>query len=73
MCMGACYWARIDKVYYATTANDVKVHGRFEDEDFYLELSKHPADRMIPCAEFMRAEAITVWEEFSQLPDRCHY
>jgi tRNA(Arg) A34 adenosine deaminase TadA len=25
MCMGACYWARIDKVFYATTAKDVKV------------------------------------------------
>jgi tRNA(Arg) A34 adenosine deaminase TadA len=23
--MGACYWARIDKVFYATTAKDVKV------------------------------------------------
>jgi tRNA(Arg) A34 adenosine deaminase TadA len=25
MCMGACYWARIDKIFYATTAKDVKV------------------------------------------------
>lgn len=32
MCMGACYWARIDKVYYATTTADVKEHGHFEDE-----------------------------------------
>jgi tRNA(Arg) A34 adenosine deaminase TadA len=23
--MGACYWARIDKIFYATTAKDVKV------------------------------------------------
>ncbi len=38
MCMGACYWARIDRVYYATTTSDVKEHGHFEDEDFYLEV-----------------------------------
>jgi tRNA(Arg) A34 adenosine deaminase TadA len=23
--MGACYWARIDRIFYATTAKDVKV------------------------------------------------
>jgi len=128
MCMGACYWARIDRVFYATTTTDVKHYGRFEDEDFYLEvseqpprcvvappplprgapgqapasvadcapppsprapsrpltqppphptpplqLSKAPADRQIPCSEFMRTEAIEVWKEFHELPDKCHY
>jgi len=73
MCMGACYWARIEKIFYATTAQDVKEHGNFEDEDFYLEFAKPPADRNIPAIEFMRHEAVKVWEEFSQLPDRCHY
>ena len=73
MCMGACYWARIEKVFYATTASDVKEHGNFEDEDFYLEFAKPPADRNIPALEFMRSEAVKVWEEFAQLPDRCHY
>jgi hypothetical protein len=51
----------------------VKEHGRFEDEDFYEEFAKPPADRNIPALEFMREEAVRVWEEFSQLPDRCHY
>lgn len=48
-------------------------HGRFEDEDFYEEFAKPPADRNIPALEFMREEAVKVWEEFGQLPDRCHY
>jgi hypothetical protein len=48
-------------------------HGRFEDEDFYEEFAKPPADRNIPAIEFMREEAVKVWEEFGQLPDRCHY
>ena len=65
--------ARIDRVFYATTARDVKDLGRFEDEDFYLEFAKLPAERTIPSLEFMRAEAVKVWEEFSELPDRCHY
>jgi len=73
MCMGACYWARIDKIFYATTAKDVKEHGRFEDEDFYEEFAKPPADRNIPALEFMREEAVKVWEEFADMPDRCHY
>jgi hypothetical protein len=48
-------------------------HGRFEDEDFYEEFAKPPADRNIPAVEFMRDEAVKVWEEFGALPDRCHY
>eukprot|EP00877_Chromochloris_zofingiensis_P005289 jgi/Chrzof1/14761/Cz09g15070.t1 len=73
MCMGACYWARVDRVFYATTAKDVKEHGNFEDEDFYQEFAKRPADRHIPATEFMRSEAIKVWEEFAKMPDKCHY
>ncbi|KAF8062743.1 guaD [Scenedesmus sp. PABB004] len=73
MCMGACYWARITTVFYATTIADVKKYGRFEDEDFYREFSKKPGERTLPAIEYMREEAIPVWEDFSKLPGRVHY
>jgi len=73
MCMAACYWARIEKVFYATTIHDVKEHGRFEDEDFYAEFLKPAAERHIPSAEYMREEALKVWIEFGKMADKCHY
>lgn len=73
MCMGAAYWARISKVFYATTVQDVKRYGNFDDEDHYAELAKEPGDRDIPTLPFMRDEAVEVWKEFHTLPDRCHY
>lgn len=73
MCMAACYWARVEKLYYASTIHDVKELAKFEDEDFYAELSKPAADRMIPSEEFMREEAIKLWQEFAKLPNPCHY
>jgi tRNA(Arg) A34 adenosine deaminase TadA len=73
MCMGAAYWARISKVFYATTVADVKKYGNFDDEDHYAELAKEPHDRDIPTLPFMREEAVEVWKEFHMLPDRCHY
>ena len=65
--------ARIEKVFYGTNTADVKELGHFEDEDFYLEFTKAPADRLIPAVGFMREEAKKVWEEFFLLPDKCHY
>lgn len=73
MCMGAAYWARIQKVFYATTVADVKEYGNFDDGDFYRELSLAGHERDIPTLPFMRDEAVEVWKEFHTLPDRCHY
>lgn len=70
---GCPYWARVSKVFYATTVSDVKTYGNFDDEDHYAELAKEPHDRDIPTMPFMREEAVEVWKEFHTLPDRCHY
>lgn len=47
MCMSAIFWARIDKVYYACTAEDAEAIG-FDDQEFYRQLAKPAADRNIP-------------------------
>jgi hypothetical protein len=57
----------------AAAVTRLQEHGRFEDEDFYEEFAKPPADRNIPAIEFMRDEAVKVWEEFGAMEDRCHY
>jgi guanine deaminase len=34
MCLGAIYWARIDRVFYGATKEDA-AHGGFDDKNFY--------------------------------------
>ncbi|HOS49133.1 MAG TPA: nucleoside deaminase, partial [Bacteroidia bacterium] len=47
MCMGAIYWARPKKVYYASTRHDAAAAG-FDDSFIYDELNVDPKDRAIP-------------------------
>jgi guanine deaminase len=46
MCLGAIYWARMERVYYALSRHDAAKIG-FSDEFIYRELSKTPARRSI--------------------------
>jgi tRNA(Arg) A34 adenosine deaminase TadA len=47
MCLSACYWARLDKIYYANTREDAANIG-FDDEYIYEEIKKNKEDRKIP-------------------------
>ena len=47
MCLGAIYWARPKKVYYACTREDAANIG-FDDEYIYEEIKKNKEDRKIP-------------------------
>ncbi|WP_420635045.1 nucleoside deaminase [Candidatus Palauibacter sp.] len=46
MCLGAIYWSRIRRVYYANTREDA-ARIRFSDEDIYDEFSRPPNERRI--------------------------
>ena len=50
MCMSAIFWARIDRVYYACTPVDAEKIG-FDDQQFYRELAKPPAERAVPAIQ----------------------
>lgn len=43
MCLVACYWARLPRVVFAATTDDV-ASARFEDLQLYRELT-YPADK----------------------------
>ncbi|MFH1119155.1 MAG: nucleoside deaminase [Bacteroidota bacterium] len=60
MCLGAIYWARPDKVYYAAGKEDAADAG-FDDDFIYRELDLHPSMRSIPAHQFMREEATNVF------------
>ena len=56
MCLGAIYWARIRKVYYANDQHDAAVAG-FDDSFIYDEIERSPADRKIPMIQLSDPEA----------------
>ena len=46
MCLGAIYWARLEKVYFACTRNDAAAAG-FDDSVIYDEMAAAPSKRRI--------------------------
>lgn len=56
MCMGALYWARIDKIFYACDAQAASKIG-FDDAKFYEEFIKPMSDRHVPCIQLIEYEA----------------
>lgn len=73
MCLAAAYWARIEHIYYASTVDDAKKYGNFQDDDIFAEFKKHPHEQKILCQEFLRDEALVVWRKFHEMPDHVHY
>jgi guanine deaminase len=47
MCLGAIYWARLSRVYYAATQTDAAAAG-FDDQFIYREIEVPPPKRSIP-------------------------
>ena len=72
MCLGAIYWAHIDKVYYANTKDDAKAIG-FDDSFIYDELALPRDGRKLPAEAIMRNEAIKAFEEWAAKEDKTEY
>ena len=72
MCMGAIYWARPDKVFYANTRDDAAAIG-FDDSLIYNELTAPINNRMIGMISLGREEALKVFEEWQVKPDKIQY
>ena len=72
MCLSAIYWARINKVYYATTRSDAKKID-FSDALIYEELNKTIEERKIPMHQMMRDEALKAFELWDKKTDKVKY
>jgi tRNA(Arg) A34 adenosine deaminase TadA len=46
MCLGAIFWARLDRIYYAATQLEAAAAG-FDDAHFYQQLALPPTQRQI--------------------------
>ncbi len=72
MCLGAIYWARPDRVYYASTHADAAEVG-FDDHFIYQELERPIAKRTLPMQQLLRDEAWVVFQEWNANPDKVEY
>jgi len=72
MCLGAIYWARLDKIYYANTKTDAKDIG-FDDSFLYEEMSLKPEERKLPSEQLLREEAIKAFEAWQVKEDKTEY
>ncbi len=61
MCLGAIYWARIGKLYYAATKDDA-AKADFDDSFIYKEFALPKDQRSIPSLQLMRDDAVKVFE-----------
>lgn len=72
MCLGAIYWARPDRVFYACTRNDAADAG-FDDEFIYEELDISPDDRKIPMIPMDRESSLGVFSKWKVKGDKTDY
>lgn len=72
MCLGAIYWARLDRLYYASTRADAANVG-FDDAHIYEELPLDPSQRELPTESLLREEAQLVFEAWASKLDKKEY
>ena len=65
MCLGAIYWARLDRVFYGGTRDDAAQAG-FDDAFIYDQLCNAPDARKMPMLPLMRSEAIEAFREWDR-------
>lgn len=72
MCMGAIYWARPARVFYANSKSDAEAAG-FDDQFIEKEFLIPPAERKIPMVQMMRDEAIKAFDAWRSKEDKIKY
>ncbi len=72
MCLGAIYWARPARVLYGCTRQDAADIG-FDDSHIYDEIVLSIESRRIQMQNFLREQALLVFQQWSTKSDRIDY
>jgi tRNA(Arg) A34 adenosine deaminase TadA len=72
MCLGAIYWARPARIFYAATAADAAAAG-FDDAFIYDELKIAPSGRRIPMAQLLRNDSLAIFSAWKQQENKTPY
>ncbi len=72
MCLGAIYWARPARIFYAASREDAATAG-FDDQFIYSELDLTPETRHLPMVRLLAAEANAPFEAWTRFEGRVRY
>lgn len=72
MCLGAIYWARPERFFFAGTREDAAEAG-FDDEMIYEEIAAPLGERRIAAENLLRSSARQIFKEWIALPDKMMY
>ena len=72
MCLGAIYWARPKKVFYACDKKDA-AEIDFDDQFIYTELDQPIDERSIPFVRLLKEEGKLVFNKWAEKADKTEY
>jgi guanine deaminase len=72
MCLGAIYWARPDKIYFANNRSDAAEIG-FDDAFIYDEIGEKIENRKIQMEPLGRMEALEIFKQWKLKTDKIEY
>jgi guanine deaminase len=72
MCLGAIYWARLSRIYFASAAADASRIG-FDDSLIYREIAQPLMQRSIPMVQIMREQALAAFRAWEAKPNKIVY
>jgi tRNA(Arg) A34 adenosine deaminase TadA len=72
MCLGAIYWARPARVFYACVASDAAAVG-FDDAFIYEELKLGRNSRRLPMQQLLREESLEIFVLWRQQESKTRY
>ena len=72
MCLGAIYWAHLEKIYYANDRKDAADIG-FDDDFIYQEIEVKPQYRKKPSEILMREEGLEAFRIWNKKTDKIEY
>ena len=72
MCLGAIYWAHLDRIFYANNRKDA-AEIDFDDDFIYEEIAKPLDGRKTPVIPILRNEALAVFTAWKEKADKIEY
>jgi tRNA(Arg) A34 adenosine deaminase TadA len=72
MCLGAIYWARPDKLFYANSKEDA-ANIQFDDQFIYEEIAKPVEERKLFTRQILRQEALEAFDKWAKSTIKIEY
>jgi guanine deaminase len=72
MCLGAIYWARPSRIFYAATGAEAAAAG-FDDKFIHEELTRPVSQRQIPTTQILHQDSQAIFEAWARQPNKKLY